>query len=156
MRSNSVAAPPEVAAAFNALDAAVAAVAELDFDRLEPAVRLRALERLETSRRRQAVVGHDVITGLTKEDPAAIGGPVFKVIADWLRITYTEARRRIRDAEQLAPRLTMTGEQLAPDLAATAAVWREGHLDGQHLRVIQSFVRALPLDTPAAVVERAE
>ncbi len=78
------------------------------------------------------------------------------MIADWLRISYTEARRRIRDAQQLSPRLTLTGEQLPPELPATAVAWREGVLDAQHLRVIQTFVRDLPLDTPVAVVEHAE
>jgi hypothetical protein len=37
------------------------------------------------------------------------------VIADWLRITCAEARRRTRDAEQLAPRVTITGETLPPE-----------------------------------------
>jgi hypothetical protein len=156
MHSTSVVAPPQVAAAFEALNAAVTGIGQLDFDLLEPAVRLVALERLETERRRQAVVTHDVIGGLAKEDPGDIGGPAHKVVADWLRISYAEARRRLRDAEQLAPRLTLTGEQLPPDLSATAVVWRDGQLDAQHLRVIQAFCRDLPDDTPAATVAQAE
>jgi hypothetical protein len=156
MHSNDVVAPPQVVAAFDALNAAVTLIGELDFHLLEPAVRLRALERLETERRRQAVVTHDVIGGLAKEDPADIGGPVHKVVADWLRISCSEARRRVRDAEQLAPRVTLTGEQLPPDLAATAVVWRDGQLDAQHLKVIQAFCRDLPHDTPAATVAHAE
>jgi Domain of unknown function (DUF222) len=156
MHSTSVVAPPEVAAAFTALDAAVAGIGELNFDLLEPVVRLRALQRLETARRRQAVLTHDVIGGLANEDPGDIGGPVHKVVADWLRISYTEARRRVRDAAQLAPRLTLTGEQLPPDLSATAVLWRDGQLDAGHLRVIQAFCRDLPADTPAATLAHAE
>jgi Domain of unknown function (DUF222) len=91
-------APAEIAEAFEALDAAEAAIGGLDFDVLSPAVRLRALERLETARRRQIAVSHDVIAGLAKEDPADIGGPVHKVVADWLRISCAEACRRLRDA----------------------------------------------------------
>ena len=135
--------------AFDALDAAVAAIAELDLDALTPAIRLRALERMETSRRRQVAVSHDVIAGLAKEDPADVGGPIHKVIADWLRISYAEARRRLRDVEQLSPRLTLTGQELPPELPATARAWRDGMLDGQHLRVIQTFIRDLPEATPA-------
>jgi hypothetical protein len=45
---------------------------------------------------------------------------------------------------------------LAPDLAATAVVWRDGQLDAQHLKVIQAFCRDLPDATPAAVVAQAE
>ncbi len=134
----------------------MAGVEAVKFDNYEPAVRLQALERLETARRRQTVVSHDLIAGLAKEQQADIGGPVHKVVADWLRITCAEARRRLRDAEQLAPRLTLTGEQLPPLMPATAQVWREGLLDGQHLRVIQTFLRELPDHIPAATVEQAE
>jgi hypothetical protein len=41
-------------------------------------------------------------------------------------------------------------------LPATAQVWRDGMLDGQHLRVIQTFVRDLPEATPVGTVEHAE
>jgi hypothetical protein len=154
MRSIEV--PAEVDAAFEALAAAQTAIAELDFDILSPAVRLRALERLETSRRRQIAVSHDVIAGLAKEDPADVGGPVHKVVADWLRISCGEACRRLRDAEQLSPRLTLTGQELPPELPATAQAWRDGMLDGQHLRVIQTFFRNLPEETPLDTVEKVE
>jgi hypothetical protein len=154
MRSVSV--PAEVVAALDALDAAVAAVGELTFGNLGPVVRLRALERMETARRRQIALGHDVIAGLAKEDPADVGGPVHKVIADWLRISCAEARRRLRDAQQLSPRITLTGQELPPELPATAHAWRAGMLDGQHLRVIQTFVHDLPDATPVDTVERAE
>ncbi|OBK30601.1 maturase [Mycobacterium asiaticum] len=152
----SITAPAEVAARFAALDAAVAALGELNLDSLEPAVRLRALARLETSRRLQSVIGHDIVHGLATEDPADIGGPVFKAVADWCRISYAEARRRIRDVAQLSPRHTLTGQQLPPQLPASAEQWRAGLLDTEHLRVLQAFVRDLPAATPAAVVEHAE
>lgn len=141
---------------FAALDAAVAGVAELDMAGLAPAVRLRALERLETSRRLQAAIGHDVIHTLADEDATELGGIFPKVLADTLRISMAESRRRIRDATQLAPRLTLTGQELPPELPATAAAWHEGALDGEHLRVIQQFLRHLPKATPADVVENAE
>ena len=152
----SIEVPAEVTAAFDALQAAEAAVRELDLDRLEPAVRLYLLAEEETSRRGRVAWSHDVIGGLAQQDPVDLGGPPHQVIADCLRISYPEARRRIRDAQQLSPRLTLTGEQLPPELPATAVAWREGVLDAQHLRVIQNFVHDLPLDTPPAVIEQAE
>ena len=156
MCSTRVVAPAEVAAAFDALYTAVAAIQELTFNNLAPVVRLRALDRLETARRQQAVISHDIIKGLAEEDPADVGGPVHKVVADWLRISPAEARRRLRNAEQLSPRVTMTGETLPPELPATAEAWRDGALDEQHLRVIQTFVRDLPGDVPVDIVEGAE
>jgi len=152
----SIVAPPEVDAGLDALDAAVGVLAELNFDTLPPDVRLRALERMETSRRRQIAVSHDVIAGLAEEDPADVGGPAHKVVADWLRISCVEACRRMRDVKQLSPRLTLTGQELPPELPATAQAWRDGMLDGQHLRVIQTFCRDLPETTPVDTVEKAE
>ena len=153
---HSIEVPAEVTAALDALDAADAAVRGLNFDVLSPAIRLRVLERMETSRRRQVATSHDLIAGLAREDPADIGGPVHKVIGDWLRISYAEACRRLRDARQLAPRPTLTGQELPPELPATAQAWRDGILDGQHLRAIQTFVRGLPDAVPAETVEAAE
>lgn len=153
---HSIELPAEVSAALAAQDAADAALRGLNFDVLRPAVRLRVLERMETSRRRQIAVSHDVIAGLAAEDPADIGGPVHKVVADWLRISYAEACRRLRDATELSPRLTLTGQELPPQLPATAVAWRDGLLDGQHLRAIQTFVRDLPESIPAATVVNAE
>jgi hypothetical protein len=90
MRSTCVT-PPELAAALDALDAAVATIGELNLDNYAPGVRLHALERLEAARRRQLMPSHDLIAGLAKEDPADVGGPVHKVIADWLRISPPQA-----------------------------------------------------------------
>ena len=143
-------------APFDALDAAVTTIGERDFAAADPTTRLRALERLKRPRRRQLVASHDLLASLAHEDPADVGGPVHKVIADWLRISCAEARRRMRDAEQLMPRITITGETLPPELPATAQVWRDGVLDPQHLTVIQTFVRNLPADTPLDTVESAE
>jgi hypothetical protein len=145
-----------ITASLDALDAAVITVSKLDFAAADPATRLRALERLETARRQQLVASHDLLAGLADEDPADIGGPAHKVIADWLRVSCTEVRRRLREAEQLSPRITLTGETLPPELPATAQVWRKGLIDPQHLKVIQTFIRELPSDTPVGTVERAE
>ncbi|WP_370483497.1 HNH endonuclease signature motif containing protein [Mycobacterium sp. pUA109] len=151
-----VTAPPEVVAAFDAFDAAVAAIGQLDFDAMTPAVRLRALEKMETALRQQVAQSHDIITGLAKEDVANLGGLLHKVLADWLRITPAEARRRMRDAAQLTPRTALTGEQLPPELPATARAWHDGVLDTEHLRVIQQFIRDLPALTPPDVAAEAE
>jgi len=154
---HSIELPAELSAALAALDAAEAAIRRANLGALSPAVRLRVLDRMETARRRQVAVSHDLIRGLADEDPADIGGPVHKVVADWLRISYAEACRRLRDAKQLSPRLTLTGQELPPELPATAQAWREGLLDDQHVRVIQTFVRdLLPGDIPAATAEDAE
>jgi hypothetical protein len=53
-------------------------------------------------------------------------------------------------AEPLAPRTSLLGEALPPRHPATAAVWRAGDLDVEHVRVIARFLDELPLAVSAA------
>lgn len=140
-------------AALEALDSAVALLAEADLGDLDPVERFTVLERLETSRRRQAGVGSDLLVRL-EHVPGCL--PVALMLADVLRISRAEARRRLRDAEQLGPRLTLSGEALPPELPATAKAWQAGLLDVEHLRVIQAFVADLPFDLDPAAAAKAE
>lgn len=156
MSSGQVSVPPKLAAAFDALSAAIDQLAAFDLDGLDARIRLQVLEWLETAQRRQKSISHRVIAGLAQEEPAALGGPVRQVIGDWLRISCAEARRRVHEAEQLAPRLSLTGQPMPPQLPATAQAWQCGLLDGEHLQVIRKFTRELPIGTPVDVVERAE
>lgn len=142
--------------AFAQLDAAVEAVGALDWDSLSTRDRLAALDRLETARRRQFASSHDVVSSLDRNDHGEIGAILHKVIADVVRVSLTEARRRMRDAAQLSPRTTLSGQPVPAELAATAKAWDAGLLDGEHLRTIQKFIRDLPESVPPAEVERAE
>lgn len=141
---------------LSALDAAVEAVGALDWDAHSVGDRLDALERLETARRKQTAVSYDVAQSLNRSDDEKLGRTLPKVIADVLRITPAEARRRLRDAAQLSPRTSLTGQPLPPVLPATAKAWSAGLLDTDHLRAIQRFTQELPTSLPVAEVERAE
>ena len=139
--------------ALDSLDTVIETLRCADWDGLAVRERLEALDRLETSARRQRAVSHRVIHGL---EEAAVGAPVAVAVADVLRISRTEARRRIRDAAQLAPRSTLTGQPVPPVLPATATAWEHGVLDPEHLRAIQSFIRDLPEHLAPDVVARSE
>lgn len=65
--------------------------------------RVVLLGELEGLRRRAGVVSAELTVGLFDEEISALGGAPHKVIADWLRITPAEARRRNRAAEPLQP-----------------------------------------------------
>ncbi|TDO12175.1 uncharacterized protein DUF222 [Mycobacterium sp. BK086] len=142
-----------VDAALEALTAAVDTVAALDFDVLSPPERFAVLNRMETERRRLTAVAHSGVAALERFEGCP---PLGIALADALRIDPKEAKRRIRDAAQLAPRTTLSGEPLPPVLPETAAVWQGGGLDGDHLRVIQKFFHQLPDHVPPAEVVKAE
>jgi hypothetical protein len=112
-----------VAEAFDAVDAALEALGALDWDGLPIRERLESLDRLETVRRRAAARSLNLLGSVHRSGHQALGGATAKIIADVIRISPADARRRIRDAEQLQPRTTLTGEVLGPSLPATAAAW---------------------------------
>ncbi|MBB3752240.1 hypothetical protein FHT44_004752 [Mycolicibacterium sp. BK634] len=138
---------------LDALDDVVASIATVDLETLPPPKRFAVLARMETAQRIQAATSHAGVASLKQFQGCP---PVGIALADALRISPREARRRMRDAEQLAPRTTLTGQPLPPVLPATAEAWNDGQLDGEHLRVIQKFFRELPDHVPPTEVEKAE
>lgn len=146
----------EVDAALDTLQSALIVLHNTDWQGVSLRGRVRAMQRLETFGRRQAATSTEVLGSLLSEEPARLGGTVHEVVANRLRITPAEVRRRIRDVEQLGPRMAMTGQPLAPLLPATARQWRAGLLDARHIAIIERFFRDLPASTPVARQESAE
>jgi hypothetical protein len=138
---------------LEALDDVVEDLAGIDLETLPPPKRFAVLDRMETVQRRLTAVSHAGVARLERFEGCP---PVGIALADVLRISPREAKRRIRDAEQLAPRTTLTGEPLPPLLPETSKAWHDGQLDGEHLRVIQRFFRDLPDHVPPIEVEKAE
>ncbi|MFN8033651.1 MAG: HNH endonuclease signature motif containing protein [Mycobacterium sp.] len=139
--------------ALDALEAAVELLGAADLGALPPPERFVAVDRLETLMRRQVAISREQYTRLEQYPGCP---PVDIVLADMLRISRREAKRRLRDAEQLTPRTTLTGQELAPMLPATAKAWDAGLLDVDHLRVIQKFFRELPEHVAPTEMEKAE
>ena len=136
---------------FDALDAEIDRVCELSFDALTSGQQVRVLERLETIARRLPVPRHALINQLVQHaTPAELGGRLSHVLADRLRITRSEANRRVAEAADLGPRRALSGEPLAPRLAATAAAQRHGEAGAEHVTVIRRFLDDLPhwVDVP--------
>ncbi|HUO39540.1 MAG TPA: HNH endonuclease signature motif containing protein, partial [Mycobacterium sp.] len=148
-----------VVAAFDALDAALEAVLGLSFAALTTPERFAGLQRLETVRRRLPVAEHQLINGVAEQASCAeIGGRLSAVLADRLRITTGEAARRVGDAALLGTRQTLTGQPVAPLLAATAARQRAGQIGAGHIREIRRFLDRLPahIDAPTRVQAEAD
>jgi len=135
----------DVSEAVAQIDAALDVLTGLDLSGLSATDLVGVAERCETLVRRHRVVCGDVAVQLSRRDVAELGGKPHKVLADWLRITPAEARRRVSLAEPLAPRTTLLGDPLPPRQPATAAAWRSGDVDVEHVRVIARFLDELPM-----------
>ncbi len=138
---------------LDALDDVVASLAAIDLETVEPVKRFTVLARMETAQRVQKAIS---VSGIACLEQVEGCPPVPITVGDVLRISPREAKRRIRNAEQLAPRRALTGEPLPPLLPETAQAWHDGQLDGEHLRVIQKFFRDLPDHVPVVECEKAE
>jgi hypothetical protein len=77
-------------------------------------------------------------------------------LADRLRITKADAGRRIAEAGDLGERRALTGEPLAPQLAATAAGQRDGLVGDGHVKVIRNFFAQLPAEVALGTRDAAE
>ncbi len=154
MRSNS---RDEIVEVFDALDAAVSQALELSIDLLTTRECLALLDRCETVRRRLPAVEHQFINKVAEQaDQGELGGKLPFALAERLRITRTEASRRIHEAADLGPRRAMTGEPLEPVLTATAQAQRAGHIGSGHVRVIREFLHQLPSDVDLETRQQAE
>ena len=146
-----------ITAAFDALDSAVDEVLGLDCQALSATEWLALVERVERVRRRLPAIEHPLINLLSRHaTPEELGGKLAHAIADWALISRPEAARRIRHAADLGPRRALTGQPLAPILAATAAAQRDGKLGPEQVTVIRNFYHQLPGWVDTATREQAE
>lgn len=141
---------------LTALESAAQALGAADWEALPVSELLQSLARLETVRRQTTATSYDLAAAIEHCDEQALGGAAHKVMADVMRTTVSEARRRTRDSDQLRPRSTLTGGPVPPVFPATAKAWHAGLLDVEHLRTIQKFFRDLPDDVPPTAAEKAE
>jgi hypothetical protein len=149
----------EIQEDFDALRTVVSRIVGHSFDALTNPERLALLERLEHETRRLRAPGHELINQLAEQAPSEeLGGPLPHALADRLRITRTEARRRVAEASDLGPRRALTGEALPPLLIATATAQRDGKIGPAHVTVIRRFFNQLPcsvdLDTRGCAEEQ--
>ena len=127
-------------AAFDAVEAALDGVAALDCDALTTPQWLEWLERCERLRRRIPALEHGPTNHLARQaTPEELGGKLSHVIAEWTLISRVEASRRIKEAADLGERRALTGQPLAPLMAATAAAQRAGKLGCGQVAVIRRF-----------------
>ncbi|CPT57024.1 Conserved protein of uncharacterised function possible rep13e12 repeat protein [Mycobacteroides abscessus] len=140
------------------LGAAVDAFCAESIEDLTAGEALAVLARLEVVQRRLASRGLGLISAVTGQaSPVELGGTSYaEVLSRRLHMGKGAARRRIADAEQLVPRRTITGEQLAPVLPNVAGALERGDIGEEHVRIIRQFFDRLPVVVDAATREAAE
>ncbi|OBH47535.1 hypothetical protein A5687_16805 [Mycobacterium mantenii] len=146
-----------LSAAFDAIDAALDDLVDCDCDALATREQLAMLERCEKVRRRLPAIEHPLINSLARQAPSEeLGGTLAHAITESTLISRGEASRRIKEARDLGPRHGLTGEPVAPVLAATAAAQRDGRLGTGQVAVIRKFYHQLPGWIDAGTREQAE
>ncbi|KRQ21694.1 MULTISPECIES: HNH endonuclease signature motif containing protein [Mycobacteroides] len=140
------------------LEAAVDAFCADAVDALSAAETLVVLARLEVVQRRLGAAGLGLVPRvITQASPVELGGTSHAdVLSRRLHISKGAARRRIADAEQLAPRRAVTGEVLAPVLPNVAAAFARGEIGDEHVRIVRQFFDKLPVVVDAPTREAAE
>ncbi len=146
-----------LSAALDALDAAFDRVLEFDCQALTTPEQLAMLQRFERLRRRIPAAEHPLINSIARQaTPEQLGGKLSHAIAEATLISRAEAARRINEATDLGPRHGLTGEPLAPLLAATAAAQHDGTLGTGQVAVIRKFYHQLPGWIDASTREQVE
>ena len=122
--------------------ASVKALLDADFTMFDTAELLGLLSEREQQARADTAVDHRILAALMDRATAhEIGGKTWTdVLSTRDRLSATEAARRIAAARDLGPRHTMTGEVLAPVLAACAAALAVGAITSGHIAIIRATV----------------
>ncbi|MDQ3988220.1 MAG: 13E12 repeat family protein [Actinomycetota bacterium] len=123
-----------------------------EFDGLLPTVRGCTCAELVTAQRALEMLSRKVLAAQVELDAAVAGAPaaehgyasVRSMLTDVHRMAPREATARAERCEQLACRVSLTGQVLPPRLPETARALSEGTIGAAHVDVIAQVVRNLP------------
>ncbi|WP_422748135.1 DUF222 domain-containing protein [Mycobacterium sp. WMMD1722] len=148
----------DLQATLERLDAARAELAAFPLEMLTTTERLAIVEYAERGLRRDLAFSHQATAAFADGvDPLMFGEKTLRmVVATRLRIEPKDAGRRLKDAEQLAPRRSMTGEPLPPQMPETAAALARGPIGAPHVEAIQKGLKRLPRWVDADTRDLAE
>lgn len=137
--------------AVAALRAAYDAFAACDVDSLTRTELVAVLDEYETLTCQLPSQSHRLLARLQADaTPHEMGAKSWnEVLRIRWRLSTAEAARRVKEAAELGPRRALTGEPLAPVLAAVAAAQSAGLLNADHVKVLRDAIGRLPgfLDT---------
>lgn len=133
-------------AAVSQLEALTAKMNRLSIDGFTPGELLDLQQRREAVHRAQPVLDHKIYQRLRTDcTPTELGATAYHgVLSQRLRISTTEAYRRLDDATALGPRTAMTGEPLEPLLPNMARGQAQGLISGEHIEKVRWFFTKVP------------
>ncbi|ULN47584.1 HNH endonuclease [Mycolicibacterium goodii] len=148
----------EVDTALAALHTAMRDVLALPYTALSDADLLDVCAGIQDVRNLAPAVEHRAIAALCEQStPAAIGAKTWPLVLQTrLGIAAKEARRRCTDAAELGPRVSLTGDVLAPTREHIAAAQAAGALTPDHITELFKFFDKCPDWVSAAQQSRLE
>ncbi|WP_307787508.1 DUF222 domain-containing protein [Mycolicibacterium sp. S2-37] len=104
------------------------------------------MEDVERAQRQDLARRHTLLASFAADaDPRVFGERSLRmVVATRLRIAPKDAGARLKDAQQLEPRRSFTGEPLPPAMPETAAALARGDIGAPHVAEIQKSLKVLP------------
>ena len=131
--------------------AAVDALYELQMAMVPDAELLELLREVEVQRRRLDGVDHRLVAEVDARGLAFERGcrGTAALLVQVLRVDAGEATARVAAAQELGPRVGVSGEQLGPIFPAVAAALESGSISSVHARIVTETVEALPADVQA-------
>lgn len=158
MGRNAIADRDTILGCLDAVEAAYDQLEHCSLDALNADELVAVLARRETLAWRAPVVDHRILARLvTDGDPGALGAcSLTKALAERLRISSANARRRLAEAAELGPRAAVTGEPLEPALPELAAAQAVGRIGPEHVAIARKALTKIPAAVSAAYRQRAE
>jgi hypothetical protein len=119
---------------------------------LDDAAVLDLIREVESASRMVHSVLLDVLCAVDSRRLAAQAGfrSTTSLVGELARLSQTEARLRVQQTSRLGARRGVTGEQLVPELAETAAALAAGTIGPAQVRVITEIRDAVPVSITGA------
>jgi Domain of unknown function (DUF222) len=141
------------------LPAAVAELAGCSLSGLADEDLLEVVRLAERARRQLEALDHVLIAELEARNlpgRLVLRGPA-QLLSGLLNLSPAESSARVRQARELGPRSTLTGDRLPPLLPATATARADGAITAQHAQVIiRAMTRLRAADLPVPDQAQAE
>ena len=144
-------------AAVAQIEELTAQMNRLSIDAFSDGELLDLQQRREAVHRAQPVLDHRVYQRITSQSsPISLGAKSYAaVLSQRLRISTSEARRRLDEAALLGPRTSMTGESMAPSMPMFARGQAQGLIGAEHIKHVRWFFGELPLSVDFQTRENA-